>query len=125
MSLWLCVTHPGIGVGRRPPSLAFEVVSPGNEARGRHYVTKIAEYLAYGLGQYGIVDPQTKCVTVVIRDGDAWVEQVYRDDQQARSLGPARLRGQRVRPVAQRRGRSTRLGNGEWRFLIRPLGRGD
>ena len=23
---------------------------------------------------------------VLIRDGDAWVEQVYRDDQQARSL---------------------------------------
>ena len=25
-------------------------------------------------------------MTVLIRDGDAWVEQVYRDDQQARSL---------------------------------------
>ena len=36
--------------------------------------------------EYWIVDPRTKCVTVLIRDGDAWVEQVYRDDQQAQSL---------------------------------------
>ena len=49
-------------------------------------VTKRAEYLAYGLREYWIVDPERKCVTVLIRDGDAWVEQVYRDDQQARSL---------------------------------------
>jgi Uma2 family endonuclease len=72
--------------GRRPPSLAFEVVSEGSEAHDRDYVTKRAEYLAYGLREYWIVDPQTKCVTVLIRDGDAWVEQVYRDDQQAQSL---------------------------------------
>jgi Uma2 family endonuclease len=72
--------------GRRPPSLAFEVVSKGSEARERDYVIKRAEYLAYGLREYRIVDPETKCVTVLIRDGDAWVEQVYRADQQARSL---------------------------------------
>jgi Uma2 family endonuclease len=72
--------------GHRPPSLAFEVVSEGSEARERDYVTKRVEYLAYGLSEYWIVDPERKCVTVLIRDGDAWVEQVYRDDQQARSL---------------------------------------
>ena len=72
--------------GRRPPSLAFEVVSEGSEAHERDYVTKRAEYLAYGLREYWIVDPQTKIVTVLIRDGDVWVEQVYRDDQQAVSL---------------------------------------
>ena len=72
--------------GRRPPTLAFEVVSEGSEARERDYVTKRAEYLAYGLREYWIVDPERKCVTVLIRDGDAWVEQVYRDDQHARSL---------------------------------------
>jgi Uma2 family endonuclease len=72
--------------GRRPPSLAFEVVSEGSEAHARDYVTKRAEYLAYGLREYWIVDPRTKCVTVLIRDGDAWVEPVYRDDQQAQSL---------------------------------------
>jgi Uma2 family endonuclease len=72
--------------GRRPPSLAFEVVSEASEARERDYVTKRVEYLAYGLSEYWIVDPERKCVTVLIRDGDGWVEQVYRDDQQARSL---------------------------------------
>jgi Uma2 family endonuclease len=72
--------------GRRPPSLVFEVVSEGNEAHERDYVTKRAEYLAYGLSEYWIVDLQTKTVTVLIRDGDIWVEQFYRDDQQAVSL---------------------------------------
>jgi Uma2 family endonuclease len=72
--------------GRRPPSLAFEVVSEGREAHERDYVTKRAEYLAYGLREYWIVDLQLKVVNVLIRDGDAWVEQVYRDDQFAVSL---------------------------------------
>ena len=72
--------------GRRPPSLAFEVVSEGREAHERDYVTKRAEYLAYGLLEYWIVDLQMKVVTVLIRDGDRWVEQVYRDDQDAVSL---------------------------------------
>ncbi len=72
--------------GRRPPSLVFEVVSEGNEAHERDYVTKRAEYLAYGLSEYWIVDPHKKTVTVLIRHGDAWVERVYRDDQQAVSL---------------------------------------
>ena len=72
--------------GHRPPSLAFEVVSEGSEARERDYVTKRAEYLAYGLREYWIVDLQEKTVTVLIRDGDIWVEQVYRDDQHAVSL---------------------------------------
>jgi Uma2 family endonuclease len=72
--------------GRRPASLAFEVVSEGIEAHERDYATKRAEYLAYGLREYWIVDPQTKTVTVLIRDGDSWVEHVYRDHQQAVSL---------------------------------------
>jgi Uma2 family endonuclease len=72
--------------GRRPPSLAFEVVSEGREAHERDYLTKRAEYLAYGLREHWIVDLPLKLVTVLIRDGDAWVEQVYRDDQNAVSL---------------------------------------
>jgi Uma2 family endonuclease len=72
--------------GNRPASLAFEVVSEGNDAHERDYVTKRAEYLAYGLREYWIIDPQTKTATVLIRDGDTWVEQTYREDQQALSL---------------------------------------
>jgi Uma2 family endonuclease len=88
--------HPDVAValqgtppdsrGSRPPSLAFEVVSEGSEAVERDYVTKRAEYLAYGLREYWIVDPAQKIVTVLLRDGDIWVERVVRDDERATSL---------------------------------------
>jgi Uma2 family endonuclease len=88
--------HPDVAVtlrntprdwrGFRRASMAFEVVSKGAEARERDYVTKRVEYLAYGLLEYLIVDPQEKMVTVLIRDGDSWREQVFRDDQQASGL---------------------------------------
>jgi Uma2 family endonuclease len=72
--------------GRRPPSLAFEVVSEGSDAHERDYVAKRAEYLAYGLREYWIVDPETETVTVLVRDGDAWVERVYRGGEQATGI---------------------------------------
>jgi Uma2 family endonuclease len=88
--------HPDVAVtlrntprdwrGFRRASMAFEVVSKGAEARERDYVTKRAEYLAYGLLEYWIVDPWEKMVTVLVRDGDSWREQVYRDEQLALSL---------------------------------------
>ena len=66
--------------------MAFEVVSKGAKSRERDYVTKQAEYLAYGLLEYWIVDPWEKMVTVLVRDGDSWRELVYRDDQLAEGL---------------------------------------
>jgi Uma2 family endonuclease len=72
--------------GRRLPTLAFEVVSEGRDAIERDYVAKRAEYLAYGLREFWIVDPATKTVTVLVRDGDVWVEHVFRGDQQANGL---------------------------------------
>lgn len=88
--------HPDVAVtlrntprdwrGFRLAALAFEVVSEGARARERDYVTRRAEYLAYGLLEYWIVDPQERVVTVLNRDGDAWREQVYREDQLAPSL---------------------------------------
>jgi Uma2 family endonuclease len=87
--------HPDVAVtlartprdlqGLRPAGLAFEVVSPGAEAHDRDYVTKRAEYLAYGLREYWIVDPQMKTVIVLTRDGDAWREKLYEGDQVAPS----------------------------------------
>lgn len=65
--------------GRRPASLAVEVVSVGGEARD--YETKREEYLAYGLFEYWIVDPQARKVTALYRDGNAWVERVFQGDQ--------------------------------------------
>jgi Uma2 family endonuclease len=88
--------HPDVAVtlrntprdwrGFRRASMAFEVVSKGVKSRERDCVTKRAEYLAYGLLEYWIVDPWEKMVTVLVRDGDSWREQVYRDDQLAEGL---------------------------------------
>jgi Uma2 family endonuclease len=72
--------------GRRPPSLVVEVVSEGSEAHDRDYVTKREEYLAFGLREYWIVDRFARRVTVLIRDGDAWVERVFGDGQVASGL---------------------------------------
>ena len=72
--------------GRRSPSIAFEVVSPGAEARERDYRTKREEYLAFGLLEYWIVDPIERRVVVLIRDGDAWVERHFTVEQIAEGL---------------------------------------
>jgi Uma2 family endonuclease len=72
--------------GDRPPALAIEVVSRGKRARERDYVTKRQEYLAYGLREYWIVDPFERRVTVLIRNGDAWIERVFLDGQAAEGL---------------------------------------
>ena len=69
--------------GRRPPALAFEVVSVGGEARD--YQTKREEYLAFGLREYWIVDPLARRVTVLFRDGDAWIERVFQGDRPPRA----------------------------------------
>jgi Uma2 family endonuclease len=48
-------------------------------------VTKREEYLAFGIREYWIVDPIARCVTVLVSDGDAWIEQRFREEQQAKS----------------------------------------
>jgi len=72
--------------GDRPASLAVEVVSEGDEARERDYLTKRREYLAYGLAEYWIVDPIERRVTVLVRDGDAWAESVVEGAGSATSV---------------------------------------
>lgn len=71
--------------GRRPPTLVMEVVYEGTEAHERDYVTKREEYLAFGIREYWIVDPIARIVTVLVRDGDVWIEQVFRGEEQAKS----------------------------------------
>jgi Uma2 family endonuclease len=63
----------------------MEVVSEGSEAHERDYVTKREEYLAFGIREYWIIDPEARCVTVLVRDGDAWVEHRFREEQKASS----------------------------------------
>lgn len=70
--------------GRRLPALAAEVVS--RRSVHQDYVAKREEYLAFGLLEYWIVDLLKREVTVLIRDGDVWAEQVVRDDQVIPSL---------------------------------------
>jgi Uma2 family endonuclease len=70
--------------GRRVPALAVEIVSEGSEVRD--YETKRQEYLVYGLFEYWVVDPGARKVTVLIRDGGAWVERVAQGDQAIPSL---------------------------------------
>jgi Uma2 family endonuclease len=72
--------------GRRRASFAVEVVSRGNDAHERDYVTKRDEYLAYGLDEYWIVDPIDRRVTVLVREGDAWAESVVSGDRSAESV---------------------------------------
>jgi Uma2 family endonuclease len=62
----------------------MEVVSEGGEERD--YVVKGEEYLAYGILEYWILDPLARCVVILIRDGDAWVETVHRDGEVVTSL---------------------------------------
>jgi Uma2 family endonuclease len=69
---------------RRLPALAVEVVSVGSEVRD--YETKRQEYLAYGLLEYWIIDPQARRVIVLTRRGDVWAEQVFQNDQMAQGL---------------------------------------
>jgi Uma2 family endonuclease len=70
--------------GRRVPALAAEVVSRGSGQRD--YQIKREEYLAYGLLEYWIVDPLKHLVTVLTRRGDAWNEELFRDQQVIGSL---------------------------------------
>ncbi len=53
--------------------LVLEVVSPDDPARD--YVVKRSDYAEAGIPEYWIVDPRTDMVTVLVLEGDAYVEQ--------------------------------------------------
>ncbi len=87
--------HPDLAVlfGQAPSDieggplsvLGVEVVSRGKRARRRDYVEKREEYLAIGLLEYWIVDPEERRVTVLLRreaDGVAvWEERRFVGDE--------------------------------------------
>lgn len=72
--------------GQSPPRLVMEIVATGDEAHQRDYVTKREEYLRYGMLEYWIVDESVRQINALLRDGDTWVERVFRDQQPARGL---------------------------------------
>ncbi len=87
--------HPDLGIvfqddardarGRRRPSLVVEVVSPGRKARKRDYEEKLEEYLAFGVREYWIVDPEHEQVTVYVRqttvEAPSWAANAYQGDK--------------------------------------------
>jgi Uma2 family endonuclease len=67
--------------GRVVSVLGVEVVSPGKRSKDRDYLDKRTDYLAFGLLEYWIVDPDLRQVTVLVRrevDGiPAWEERIF------------------------------------------------
>ena len=70
--------------GRRIPVLVAEVVSANSV--DRDHSAKREEYLAYGLLEYWIIDPQLRKLTLLVRHGDRWVEHPCPADQSIPSL---------------------------------------
>ncbi len=54
------------------PDIVIEIVSRSSSQRD--YVTKVDDYLAAGVREYWIIDPQKKAATILIRHADAWEE---------------------------------------------------
>ncbi len=75
--------------GRQIPGLVVEVVSPGARARRRDYEEKREEYLRLGIAEYWIVDPESRHVTVLVRQdagaNSSWAERVFQGDDSLES----------------------------------------
>jgi Uma2 family endonuclease len=72
--------------GRQIPALVCEIVSPGTRARRREYDEKSDEYLAVGIQEYWIIDPEHERVTIrTFLRGAAgtptWSERIFTGDQ--------------------------------------------
>jgi len=60
-----------------PPDLAVEIVSP--DSVDRDYEEKRRRYEASGVLEYWIIDPLESTATFLVREGDAFVEQIARE----------------------------------------------
>ncbi len=70
--------------GRFKPTLVAEVVSKGSVDRDHRI--KREEYLAFGLQEYWIIDFLARKMTLLVRNGDVWVERPCVEDQPIPSL---------------------------------------
>jgi len=67
--------------------LVVEVVSSGKKARARDYERKRADYAAWGVSEYWIVDPQKEQITVLRLEGGRYVEHgVFKKGARATSV---------------------------------------
>lgn len=67
--------------------LVMEVVSEGSESRERDLEDKPADYARAGIAEYWIVDPETRRITVLTLDGQAYREHgVFAAGSQATSV---------------------------------------
>jgi Uma2 family endonuclease len=80
ITVYLLANSPGEEILTRVPDIVFEVVSPGRPAHDRDYVSKRNEYETAGVREYVIVDRFEHRVTVLRRDGGAFVESTLRDN---------------------------------------------
>ncbi len=60
-----------------PPILIIEVVSPGQANRDRDYRYKHTEYMARGIAEYWIVDPELRQITVCCWDNGLYEDKVF------------------------------------------------
>lgn len=78
-------TRSTIAVDMPPPLLVVEVVSPGQANADRDYRYKRSEYGARGIGEYWIVDPQRRKVTVLVLVNGFYEESVFEAGEAIRS----------------------------------------
>ncbi|MGB3298145.1 MAG: Uma2 family endonuclease [Phormidesmis sp.] len=69
-----------------PPLLVVEVVSPGGIQRDRDYIAKRGQYEDIDIGEYWIVDPLLKQITVLSLQEGSYAELgIFRDQQVVQS----------------------------------------
>lgn len=63
------------------PALVIEVVSTGQKNRDRDYRHKYAEYVARGVAEYWIIDPEMQQVTLCLWVNGQYEDIIYIDDR--------------------------------------------
>jgi Uma2 family endonuclease len=74
-----------------PPLVAIEIVSPNDENIARDYPYKRSEYLARGISEYWIVDPQEAKITVLALVEEFYKESIYRGEEKINSQAVSKI----------------------------------